>query len=91
MTRARKSLMKWRKALTQPDTAPIAKPRRSRLLVQHGLTYQRYEGVCESCGKTMGGLFMVSPETGVPVVMECWNCKGAVQLTRKPINEEGKP
>lgn len=80
-------LMRWRKALTQPDTAPVEKPKRQRLLVQHGLKYQRYEGVCE-CGKKMGGLFMVSPETGTPVTMECWSCSRAVPI--KPIEGVGK-
>lgn len=78
--------MRYRKAVTQPDTAPVDKPKRARLLVQHGLKYQRYEGTCEGCGKKMGGLFQVSPETGTPITMECWGCKRAVEI--KPVVKE---
>ena len=96
-----KRLMRYRRAIKLPDipgdptkrileyrlTVPGDKPKRTRLLVQHGLKYQRYEGVCE-CGKKMGGLFMVNPETGTPVKMECWSCSRAVPI--KPVGKEEK-
>ncbi len=94
-----KRLMRYRRAISIPDlpgdptkrtleyglAALVERPKSARLLVQHGLKYQRYEGVCE-CGKKMGGLFMVSPETGVPITMECWSCSKAVAI--KPVGKK---